>query len=115
MEKGIPGDPRFPERDNEWVEEQTKKKTLLIEWLENFKSKFAEYKEARSIIEDCENVLGNYKDKVEKVRIPIEIQNARNARKPKSNLEYGLDYHLRGLTSAVSSPFFVEAFPPSSI
>jgi hypothetical protein len=56
LEKGMPGDPRFPERDNEWVEARTKDETSLVEWLEDFKSKLGQYAEAKDIITRSEKV-----------------------------------------------------------
>jgi hypothetical protein len=47
LDKGMPSDPRFPERDNEWVESCTKDYNLLLAWLEQFKSAFAEYPAAQ--------------------------------------------------------------------
>ena len=102
LEKGIPGDPRFPERDNEYIEERKKQKELLVEWLEDFKSKHGEYDEAKETIEECEKALELYSKVVEAVRVPLMIQNARNARqKDGSCLEYGLKYHLDHFNSAV--------------
>ena len=102
MEKGIPGDPRFPERDNEWVEEQVKKNNLLVQWLEDFKSKYGEYEQAYDTINQCEEVLDLYKKVVNKVRIPLLVKNARNARLAQGScLEYGLDYHLRNFIGPV--------------
>ena len=109
MEKGLPGDPRFPERDNEYIEEQAKRNDLLLQWIEDFKSKFGQYEQAQSTIEEVDQVLELYNKVVGSVRIPLMIQNARNARtKEGSVLEYGLEYHLNGFKSAVSIPL-----PPS--
>ena len=102
MEKGIPGDPRFPDRDNDWIKEQGKRNELLVQWLEDFKSKFAQYEQAKPTIDECEAVLELYNKVVNAVRVPLEIQNARNARtNDGSVLEYGLEYHLRNFKSAV--------------
>ena len=107
LEKGLPGDPRFPERDNEWIDERTKQKELLVEWLEDFKSKLGQYEEALETIEECEKALELYKKVVDSVRIPLMIQNARNARKNDGScLEYGLEYHLRNFIGPVSSRVF---------
>ena len=103
LEKGIPGDPRFPDRDNEWIEARTKDKELLVEWLEDFKSKLGEYQESQETIIQCENVLNEFTKVVDPVKIPLMIQNARNARqKDGSCLEYGLDYHLNNMNESVS-------------
>ena len=103
MEKGIPGDPRFPERDNEWIDEQSKRKELLVEWLEDFKSKLGEYDEAQETIKECESALELYKKVVDAVKIPLMVKNARNARRADGScLEYGLEYHLKNFIGPVS-------------
>lgn len=102
MEKGLPGDPRFPDRDNEWIEARVKEKELLVQWLEDFKSKCGEYVESHETIQQCETALTQYSTVVDSVRVPLMIQNARNARrKDGSCLEYGLETHLNNLKAAV--------------
>ena len=102
LKKGLPGDPRFPERDNEWIEEMGKRNELLVEWLEDFKSELGEHDEAQETIKECEETLEKYKTVVGGSKIPLMVQNARNARdKDGSCLEYGLDYHLKGFNNAV--------------
>ena len=54
-----------------------------------------EYTEAQETINECENALNLYKTIVDPLRVPLIIQNARNARKKDGScLEFGLDYHL---------------------
>ena len=65
LDKGIPGDPRFPERDNEWIEARAKEQKLLVEWFEDFNSKFGDYQEAAETVQECEGALSKYKEKVE--------------------------------------------------
>ena len=73
-----------------------------MEWLEDFKSKFGEYLESHETVEECEALLETYNNVVEAVRIPLMIQNARNARKADGScLEYGIEYHLKNLNAAV--------------
>ena len=104
MEEGIPGKSNAPEKDNEYIENMNKRKELLVEWLEDFKSKLGEYNEAQETIKECERCLEQCNKVVEGGRIPLMIQNARNARaEDGSCLEYGLDYHLDHFTSAVSN------------
>ena len=80
----------------------SKQKELLVEWLEDFKSKLGEYNEASEIISECENTLDKYISVVEPLRVPLLIQNARNARqKDGSCLEYGLEYHLNKMNNAL--------------
>ena len=105
LDKGLPGDPRFPERDYQWMDDLTKSKDKLLEWLESFKSQYNQYEQAWPTIEECELTLQKYNEIVQKVKIPIEIQKAKNAKaKDGSVLEYGLDYHLRNFGGAVSYP-----------
>jgi hypothetical protein len=47
LTKGLPNDPRFPDRDVEWISKRTTEKNQLVEWLETFRAEFAEYSEAR--------------------------------------------------------------------
>ena len=103
LEKGIPGDPRFPERDNEWIANRAKDNDLLVQWLEDFKSKYAQYDEAKATIDECEEVLELYNKVVNAAKIPLEIQNARNAKSLNGScLQYGLEYHLQNFKGPVS-------------
>ena len=61
-----------------------------------------DYTEAQETINECENALNLYKTIVDPLRIPLLIQNARNARrKDGSSLEFGLDYHLEKFNNMV--------------
>ena len=80
---------------------------MLVEWLEDFKSKLGEYEQAKETIDECEKALELYHKVVEAARIPLMIQNARNARSNDGScLEYGLEYHLRNFNGAVRAIFF---------
>ena len=58
----------------------------------------------------CEETLDLYRKVVDKVRIPLLIQNARNARKKDGScLEYGLEHHLKGFNASVS--FLISKIP----
>ena len=94
------------------MDERAKSKDLLVQWLENFKANVGELQEAAATIEECEAVLTDYKNIVEKARIPLLIQNLRAARRADGScLEYGLDFHLRGFNSSVRcSNFFLAIF-----
>ena len=79
-----------------------KDKELLVQWLESFKSELEQYEEAKETIKECEEALYLFKSVVDPLRVPLLIQNARNARKADGSvLEYGLDYHMKGLNNAV--------------
>ncbi len=71
LEKGLPADPRFPERDHEWIEKRTKENQLLVEWLEGFKSQFCGCDKAAETIGEAEAVLKMYEDVVNKVKVQI--------------------------------------------
>ena len=102
MKTGPPKDPRFPERDNEWLAKVTKAKELLVTWLEDFRSKFEIFPASEPIIVECEKHLVSFEEVVNPIRIPLSIQNARNARKADGSvLHYGLDFHLKGFTKEV--------------
>ena len=80
-----------------------------MQWLEDFKSKCGEYEEANETIQECENALALHRRVVDSARVPLLIQNARNARRADGScLEYGLDYHLKNLSGQVSYPTQVE-------
>lgn len=74
LKSGLPADPRFPDRDNEWIAKRIKENELLVEWLEGFKSKFGEYKEAQETIEQCYAALQASKEVVDKHKVPLMIQ-----------------------------------------
>ena len=101
LESGYPNSSQS--MNESWIIKCTNLNNLLVEWLEDFKSKFQQYSESEEIISRCESLLEKYHKQVDKVKIPLEIQKARNARsKDGSSLEYGLDYHLQQMNNLVS-------------
>ena len=58
------------------MDERAKSKDLLVQWLENFKANVGELQEAAATIEECEAVLTDYKNIVEKARIPLLIKSS---------------------------------------
>ena len=112
----MPQNPRFPERDNEWMNARAKDRDCLIEWLEGFKAKYQQYEQARETISTCEDLLDKYRTVTDPYRVPLLIQNARNARKAQGScLEYGLDYHLRSFHSAVSKDTIQPSLTPYAV
>lgn len=110
MDKGLPGDPRFPERDNEWLAQNIQYKEMLVNWLEDFRSRFEFFTEAQETIRECESILQKSEQILKPIRAPLQIQNARLSR---DILPYGLDYHIKNLNSAVSKlvqPFVIKGF-----
>jgi hypothetical protein len=102
LEKGLPNDPRFFERDLHWVDARTKEQTLLVEFLADFQSKLGEYDEARPVIAKCNKALVLFQEKVGNLKVTLEIQKAVNARtKEGSCLEYGLKSHLERLNGEI--------------
>ena len=98
----MPADPRFPERDNEWLATAIAEKEELVNWLEDFRSKYEIYNEAQPTIEECESTIKNSTLVLEPIKAPLLIQNARLCR---DTLPYGLDFHVKKLKTAVSIIF----------
>ena len=77
---------------------------MLLQWLQGFKSQFENNPAAQETIDRCESALSLYTNVVEAAKIPLAIQNARNARRADGScLEYGLDYHIKQMNGAVSN------------
>ncbi len=77
LDKGLPTDDR--EVDN-YLARMAKHNSCLIQWLEDFKSKYGEYEEAQSAIKDSEDVLYKYKQKIGPIMIKVNIAKAIDAR-----------------------------------
>ena len=106
LQKGVPGDPRFPERDEQYLQANIKDYNLLLERIEDFKSEFGEYEEALPTLEEANSVFDLYQTVIGKIAIPIAVQNERNARRAQGSvLEYGLDYHIKQLNSELALSF----------
>lgn len=71
---------------------------LFIQWLEDFKSRLGHLPEAQPTIKEVEEALHLYQDVVGKVKIPLDIKRAVEAR---GVLEYGLTWTLEKFTNAV--------------
>jgi hypothetical protein len=89
MKDGIPTDSRF--RD-EYLNNVEKENNSMVQWLENFKSKYAEFEEAKPIIGEVEAAFETYKSVVGSSKVKIEIQKAIEARG--APLEYDIKWHL---------------------
>ena len=104
LKTGYPNDTQV--KNESWIQQCSKDRDLLLEWLEDFKSNYQQYNEAQETIQKCESLLDNYTSQVQKVKIPLDIQKARNARKSDgSNLEYGLEYHLKQMNNLVNNNY----------
>lgn len=80
---------------------------LLVQWLEDFKSKFGGFVEAIATIEEVETALKRYKEFYAAVSLPLALKKAREARKADGSvLEYGLDWQLERFTGAVILDIF---------
>ena len=64
----------------------------MTQWLESFKSKYAEYEESKDIIGQVESAFSLYQNVVGKGRAKVEIQRAIEARG--APLEYDIKWHL---------------------
>jgi hypothetical protein len=89
LKEGIPTDSRF--RD-EYLNNVEKEKNSMVQWLESFKSKYAEYEEAADIIGQVETAFELYQSVIGKSKAKIEVQKAIEARG--APLEYDIKWHL---------------------
>ena len=97
LEKGYPNE-STGSKNKEWIEECSKVRDILMEWLEEFKIKYGGYNEASEIIKTSENLFERYKKEVDAHKVAYDVTNARNSR---SILEYGLDHHLSSFNTMV--------------
>jgi hypothetical protein len=77
----------------------------LVEWIEDFKSRFSDYpEEARPTIDEVESALNLYKQTIEPAMLKVNIQKARAAKRAEGSvLEYGLTWHLERFVGDVRS------------
>jgi hypothetical protein len=71
LEKGLPGD--FAAQE-EWVKNLSKQNALLVEWSEEFRSKYGEYSEAAETIQECSATTLRAAEAIKKVALPLSIQ-----------------------------------------
>ena len=57
---GIPNDPRFPDRRDQYLDELEKETNRITQWLEDFRSKYSSHDEAQSIITEVTQALQSY-------------------------------------------------------
>jgi hypothetical protein len=62
INKGVPSDKRFVDDYLNWL---SKTKDLLVQWLEDFKSKLGQYELAKPTIDEVESALKLYEEKIE--------------------------------------------------
>jgi hypothetical protein len=106
LKEGIPSDPRFPDRRDKYIDDQTKEQGLFVQWLESFKAKFGEIAEAKPTITEVEEALALYNNVIcnniimylyinfylVAGRQKVEILKAIEARG--APLEYDIKWHL---------------------
>ena len=104
------------QKANQYMTEQEKVNGLLIQWLEEFKSMFGNYPEAQPTIQEVEAALSQYKEVVGRVKIPLDIKRAKDARRQDGSiLEYGLQWQLdRFLGDVWEIPVFFLSHTPNS-
>lgn len=91
------------DRVDAYLESMEKSYNLIVQWLEDFRSKYGDYEEAQPTISKIEEALALYKDTIGRSKVKIEVQRARDARRAQGSvLEYGLDYHLSKFVAAVT-------------
>jgi hypothetical protein len=78
LNKGIPTDDRFVD---DYINEQTKRNTLLVEWLEDFRARFGDFEEAQATITEVEAALALYQKVVMGSKLKQEMRKAVIARK----------------------------------
>jgi hypothetical protein len=99
LNKGIPTEHRHVD---DYVERQSKVYNLLVEWLEDFRSRFGQHDEAQPTIDEVNQGLALYQQVVLASKRKIDLQKAIEARAPNSVLEYGLNFHLERFLSEVT-------------
>jgi hypothetical protein len=62
VNKGVPTDDR---KLDEYLGNLAKSKELIVQWLEDFRSKFEEYELAKPTIDEVESALQLYRDKID--------------------------------------------------
>ncbi len=77
IDNGIPSDDR---QVDAWTTKLAKHNNNLIQWLEDFKSKYGEHPDAQKHIKDVEEVLQKYKEKVGPMLAKVAIAKAVDAR-----------------------------------
>ena len=99
LDKGMPSDPRMPGRGLKYTKDMAERQEALVSFLEHFKSRFAQYKEAAATISECEAVLNQFDLVVRGAKVTLDIQSARVAKD--GALPYGLEHFLARFTAAV--------------
>jgi uncharacterized phage infection (PIP) family protein YhgE len=77
IDKGLPTDERSV--DN-YLKDMEKHKSNLVQWLEDFKSKYGTFNEAQQTITDTESALNRYREKIGPIMAKVNINKAINAR-----------------------------------
>jgi hypothetical protein len=62
LNKGVPTDKRFVD---EYLDQLFKTKELLVQWLEDFRSKFGQYALGQPTIAEVTTALNLYEEKIE--------------------------------------------------
>lgn len=75
LKEGIPTDPRWPDRRDKYIDDQTKEQGLIVQWLENFKAKFGEIPEAKPTITEVEEALTLFNNVIGKIEIALSFFN----------------------------------------
>ncbi len=77
IDNGIPSDDG---QVDAWIAKLEKHNSCLIQFLEDFKSKFGEFEDAQKPISDIEEALQKYKEKVTPLLAKVKIAKALDAR-----------------------------------
>lgn len=84
---------------------------LLVEFLEDFRSKFTNVKEAIPVIDKCQAMIDRVTEETEKHRIPLAIK-AACQKSADSSLPCGLDWQLSQMHTALDKGCPVDTKSP---
>ena len=98
LQQGPPSDACFPERDEAYLMDMTRRHDALTDWVEHFKSRFQRFEQAQPTIKEVDAVLNKWYHVVGRYKLPIEI--ARACRDRSAELPSGLDHALASLSRA---------------
>lgn len=103
INKGIPTDSRYVD---EYLKTLETDRGLLIQWLEDFKSKFGDSPIAQPTIDEIEDAFKLYDVVIGGSMAKVKVEKARDARKADGSvLEYGLAWQLERFNGAVTRLF----------
>lgn len=108
---GIVLEERFPERFYDEIAKVGQQRDKLVEWVEKFKVECGQYEDAKPYIARCETIIQSVGQLLQSCVGKAIVQKAIGHR-DRAMLEYGLDYHCKGLEIIVEDGLVLdERFP----